>query len=173
MKMKMFLISLFTISLTSVYGQESGTSLRSAYSKADSTVISGNLFLVGKIWGFMKYYHPVIGSGKYNWDKELVDFLPNYVSVKSVEERSDTLESWIKRFGEVSVCDSCSDNILIDAKLTPDFSWINTNNFSASLVATLKNILKSRIQPGQYYTKFRSQDGLISFFFNTSRVIVI
>jgi hypothetical protein len=26
-----------------------------------------NLFLLGKIWGFLKYYHPAVASGKIDW----------------------------------------------------------------------------------------------------------
>ena len=27
-----------------------------------------DLVLLGKVWGFLKYHHPAVASGKYNWD---------------------------------------------------------------------------------------------------------
>src|SRR5690554_6960929 len=41
-----------------------------------STEIVENLNILGKIWGYLKYRHPAITSGKYNWDYELFGFLP-------------------------------------------------------------------------------------------------
>lgn len=41
--------------------------------------IPGNeLAEFGKIWGFLKYHHPAVGSGKYNWDYELFRILLKY-----------------------------------------------------------------------------------------------
>ena len=34
-----------------------------------------NLELLGRVWGFLKYYHPAIATGNYNWDYELFRFL--------------------------------------------------------------------------------------------------
>ena len=30
-----------------------------------------DLHVLGMIWGFLKYYHPNIASGMFNWDNEL------------------------------------------------------------------------------------------------------
>lgn len=40
----------------------------------------------GKIWGFLKYYHPKAGSGKVNWDEVFVN---NYHSVKNITNNID------------------------------------------------------------------------------------
>ena len=31
--------------------------------------------LVGQVWGFLKYYHPTIAKGKYNWEPKGSDHL--------------------------------------------------------------------------------------------------
>ena len=119
-----------------------------------------DLSTLAKVWGFLKYYHPDIASGKYNWDEELLTFLPNYGKVNSKKERSDSLEAWINKFGEIPPCTTCNDSLLTDAKLKPDFKWFNQSGFSESLVTKLNFIKNNRIQNGQYYIKFMSEDGI-------------
>ena len=60
----------------------------------------GNLELLGKIWGFLKYYHPEIGKGNYNWDFELFRVLPKYLSTINKLERDQILLQWILKYGK-------------------------------------------------------------------------
>ena len=34
------------------------------------------LAATAKVWGFLKYYHPKVADGKYNWDEQLFNVLP-------------------------------------------------------------------------------------------------
>ncbi len=38
-----------------------------------------NLALLGKVWGFLKYYHPAITAGQKHWDYELFRITPPYL----------------------------------------------------------------------------------------------
>ena len=118
------------------------------------------LATLAKIWGFLKYYHPNIASGKYNWDSELLNLLPNYLKITSTKERSDSLEAWINKFGEIPKCATCNDSLLLNAKLKPDFTWFQQSGFSESLVAKLNFIKNNRIQDAPYYIKYCSNDGM-------------
>ena len=119
-----------------------------------------DLFILGKVWGFLKYFHPQIAAGKFDWDKELVTFLPGYLKVRSVKERSDSLAALIERLGEVPAKKAGNYDTIKNAKLRPDFSWINTKNFSPALIKKLKYILDNRAQGDQYYIKFHREEGL-------------
>ena len=83
---------LLFISLYSIAKSQStiDTTIRSVFrsqlSLTDKKNKRDDLFLLGKVWGFLKYYHPTIASGKYNWDKELIQFLPGYLKIKNKEE---------------------------------------------------------------------------------------
>lgn len=46
-----------------------------------------NLALLCKIWGFMKYYHPEVRAGKYDWDKELFSIIPSFNCISSKEKQ--------------------------------------------------------------------------------------
>jgi hypothetical protein len=41
--------------------------------------LTTNLELLGKLWGFLKYHHPAVGKGNYNWDYELFRIMPEYL----------------------------------------------------------------------------------------------
>ena len=60
-----------------------------------------NLELLGRIWGFLKYYHPKIAKGNYNWDYELFRFLPKYIEAKNDSERNELIINWITSLGQI------------------------------------------------------------------------
>jgi C-terminal processing protease CtpA/Prc len=164
MKEKFTLTILVCLLITSTYAQQTtDLSIRGAVNKQGATAANNkinDLVLLGKVWGFLKYYHPQIAAGKYDWDQELIRFLPGYVNVKTNKERNDSLTAWISRFGEVPACSTCNDSLLKQAKLQPDLRWINQTNFSPALVSRLTFIQQNRIQTGQYYIRAMPADGI-------------
>lgn len=50
-----------------------------------------NLKTLGLIWGFLKYYHPSIAKGNYNWDYELFRILPKVLNTTNTIERDAIL----------------------------------------------------------------------------------
>lgn len=116
-----------------------------------------NLFLLGRVWGFLKYHHPQVAKGSVKWDEELLRLIPVFKKIQSKKEVSDSLSALIDRLGEVPVCKTCTDSILKKARLKPDFSWINTLNFSKALVDKLNFIQKNRQTGDNYYVQFYSE----------------
>ena len=57
-----------------------------------------NIKTLGLIWGFLKYYHPNIAKGEFNWDYELFRILPKILNVSTVDERDKILVSWRNNF---------------------------------------------------------------------------
>jgi hypothetical protein len=57
-----------------------------------------NLKKLGLIWGYLKYYHPRVAEGNYNWDYELFRIIPEINSV-SATERDKAIIKWINRLG--------------------------------------------------------------------------
>lgn len=121
-----------------------------------------NLDLLGKIWGFLKYYHPEIAKGNYNWDYELFRVLPGYLKVKNNQQRDKVLTIWIEKYGKLPVCEKCvaTPN---DAVLKPDFYWIENSNLSKALKNVLKDIYKNRNQGGSYYIALHPDVGNPNF----------
>lgn len=109
-----------------------------------------NLELLGRIWGFLKYHHPEIGKGNYNWDYELFRFLPDYLTVSDEVQRDSLLSDWIKTLGEVPTCETCTSS---DGEIfhKPDLKWINNGGLSQTLTAQLLFIYENRHQGSHYY----------------------
>ncbi|RZK79048.1 MAG: peptidase S41, partial [Pedobacter sp.] len=108
-----------------------------------------NLELLGKIWGLVKYHHPEVAKGKYNWDYELFRFLPNYLKVKTNLQRDELLAGWLGKFGKPPICKSCKPSP--NAMLKPDLSWINSSITSQGLKDILSGIYNNRNQGSNYY----------------------
>lgn len=165
--MPYLLVLLFTLIVTGVFGQ--GTSIATPI--PDSTKIStlraplskqeiDHLFVLGKLWGFLKYHHPAVAKGKFNWDKELADIIPAVMAARDKQQRSDSLLAWINRLGDVPACDSCKDSTIKNVALRPDHSWISRAHFSEALINKLIYINTNRIRGDQHYIRFGSEDDI-------------
>lgn len=109
-----------------------------------------NLELLGRIWGFLKYHHPAIGNGNYNWDYELFRMLPYYLKTKGTDQRDKILLIWIKKYGEIKKLKTCKETP-VDAFLKPDLSWIDDSNMNNLLKHELKYIYRNRSQEPHFY----------------------
>ncbi|MDQ6530999.1 hypothetical protein [Flavobacterium sp. LHD-85] len=56
-----------------------------------------------KFWGYLKYYHPTVASGKIDWDQQLFEALPKIEKAKTKGEFSLLLEKWVDALGIVPV----------------------------------------------------------------------
>jgi hypothetical protein len=117
-----------------------------------------NLELMGKIWGFLKYHHPAIAKGKYNWDYELFRILPKYIKQKDNSKRDSILSEWIDSLGEIRICKKCKETP-DDAVLKPDLNWINESDLSESIQQKLQFIYKNRNQGKNYYVSLKENAG--------------
>jgi C-terminal processing protease CtpA/Prc len=117
-----------------------------------------DLDLLGRIWGFLKYHHPEIAKGNYNWDYELFRILPVYLSATDCRQRDKVLLKWINQYGRISTGKACqppSDS----AFLKPDLSWMENSNISLKLKDLLQKIYTNRNQGVNYYVKMRPHLG--------------
>ena len=115
-----------------------------------------DLELLGRLWGFLKYHHPVVAKGNFNWDYELFRMLPGYLATKSTEERDNILIAWIDKYGDVPVCTTCKKTSS-DAFLKPDLSW--ADKMHTDLKNKIMNIYANRNQGEQYYIRINAGIG--------------
>lgn len=117
-----------------------------------------NLELLGRIWGFLKYHHPKVSSGDYNWDYELFRILPAYLNASDNKNRDILLIHWIDKLGTIPTCKTCQESAK-KAFLKADHSWLNNYNLSNDLKNRLIEIYKNRNQLDNYYVKFHPKIG--------------
>lgn len=108
-----------------------------------------NLKKLGLIWGFLKYYHPNIAKGVYNWDYELFRILPKVLNADNSKKLDSVLIKWINSFGEFSLGKEAAIKSS-DIKIKPDLVWINNSNFSDELTTFLLKV-KNAERPKEHY----------------------
>lgn len=108
-----------------------------------------SLELLARIWGFLKYNHPNIANGSYDWDKELLEFMPSYIETTDLKERDEVLLEWINKFGVILPYIPLN-NTTYNSFSNPDFNWINNASISSALKNKLTNIYNYRHQGGGY-----------------------
>ena len=109
-----------------------------------------NIELLGKFWGFLKYHHPQIAKGNYNWDYELLDKLPNYVKHSEIETRNKYLLDWFKELGPIPKNEK---SIVTDSNsvIKPSMSWLNDYKLSKELRASLVSLYNNRHVGKHFY----------------------
>lgn len=103
-----------------------------------------------KVWGFLKYYHPKVAKGDFNWDHQLLEILPKIDKAQTKEEFSLVLENWIDDLGaikEIAPIAVPKDVEYFDKNF--DLSWFNNKLFSKKLSKKLKFIENNRFQTNE------------------------
>ncbi|CAA6800470.1 MAG: Peptidase S41 [uncultured Aureispira sp.] len=113
---------------------------------------TSNLELLGRIWGLMKYHHPEVAEGNYNWDYELFRMLPDYLTLTSNHARDKYLLKWISKYGKLKACKDCKKTDA-EAFLKPNLAWIKTMGLSASLQKKLEQVYENRHQGDHYHIR--------------------
>lgn len=122
-------------------------------------------FTTIKLWGFLKYYHPQVAKGKFDWDKQLFDILDKTKAAQDKASLSEMYGDWIDGLGPVPTCSACakpSKNIHFDKNF--DLGWTQDQNlFTAALSAKLKQIEENRHQGKSHYAGAHRQVGNVEF----------
>jgi C-terminal processing protease CtpA/Prc len=110
-----------------------------------------DLAVLGKVWGFLKYHHPAIAAGEYNWDYELFRILPKILEAKNASERNEILSVWAESLGAFETNSAAIQTAAEKIKLNPDFAWINERSLGAKLTAQLNKIRSAKRKNKSYY----------------------
>ena len=83
-----------------------------------------NLAVFGRVWGFVKYYHPAVARGDYNLDAEMLRVLPQVLSSATAAARSQVLSAWVSSLGPVPACTTCREPAPDKIRLQADLAWL-------------------------------------------------
>ncbi len=117
-----------------------------------------NLKTMGLIWGFLKYYHPKIAMGEYNWDYELFRILPKVLKSESKSNRDDVIAKWIESLGKISEGKELTVKSA-EVKTEPDLEWIKKSDFSDELTALLLKVKNADRHKENYYIGLQQSVG--------------
>ena len=115
---------------------------------------------LGKIYGYLKYYHPEVAKGRFDWDKELIKRIPEVLKATNKKALSLIYIKWVDSLGKIENCRKCdykenSFDKNFDLKWTQD-----TTLFSNELSSKLKFIEKNRNQGKNFYVSTKSNGGI-------------
>ena len=130
-----------------------------------SAVQIQNLATAGKVWGFLKYHHPLIVAGGRHWDYELLRILPAILAAPHRAAANAALVKWIAELGPVKPCASCVKLEENEIHLHPRLAWlVDTKLLGTELSAALRSIYANRgVSEKQFYVSMTQYVGNPSF----------
>lgn len=113
-----------------------------------------NLYVLGRTWGFLKYYHPDVAKGSYNFDSCLFSIMTPVFKAENKFKRDELLLNWIGTLGdenEYAEVPPVNDSNL---QATTNLDWLNDEElFSEKLIQKLNNIYQHRNIDSNYYVR--------------------
>jgi len=123
-----------------------------------------NLAMLGKVWGFLKYHHPLVTAGRRHWDYELFRVLPRVLAAADGPAARSVVQQWIKSLGDVSACTKCASLQEGDLHLRPPVTWLTDAKLGLELAGTLRAIHRNRpADQRQFYVSLVPNIGNPSF----------
>ena len=150
--MKKILLFVFVFSSSSIFSQTKVT---------DSQKIESLI----QIWGLLKYHHPEISQGKYDFNKEFIMQFDKIQSIEFKDELNTEFINWIQKFDTKNTKYKSNATLLNSKNLfnkNADFKWIEHSNFSIELV-TLLNKVKNNAAIGDYYASINGLNKMVGF----------
>jgi carboxyl-terminal processing protease len=141
---KIFTILVFALTAATSNGQAPNLSTRQVKS----------LTVLGELWGFLKYYHPLVAKGRWNWDSTLIAKVPSFLNANDKTDINDIVGNWLKELGTVDTCKTCYIYVPDSLSYNLDFSWINESTFTKNIIVRLNFIKNNRNFGKAYYVEY-------------------
>ncbi|MES2328306.1 MAG: S41 family peptidase [Bacteroidota bacterium] len=111
-----------------------------------------NLNILCRVWGFLKYFHPMVADGKVDADRGLFAILPATLRAPDDQSLGDTLFRWISELGNIPSggITTSMNNIFIENEML----WLQKDSLVAGkLRLRLLTIFRNRHIGEGYYVK--------------------
>ncbi len=126
-----------------------------------SKIATKDLAQIGKIWGFLKYHHPSVTAGRYDWDEELFKLIDCVATNPDNLTMNSILENWINSLGQVKTVRLKADYKEVETILAPDNEWIHdTVQLGAALSAKLIQIELANRPKRSFYFYDINREGI-------------
>ncbi|WP_333693201.1 S41 family peptidase [Flavobacterium sp.] len=118
---------------------------------------------VGLVWGLMKYHHPDVSKGKYDWGGIFLELMESSEKIESQEKINVFLLDFVRKYNSKST--SFKERKIDNSKLflkNQDYDWIDSAVFGVELTSEL-NKLKINGNIGNFYAKVSKLTRMVSF----------
>lgn len=118
-----------------------------------------------RIWGLLKYHHPEVSKGSYNFNQEFITEFNKTQTIVNQGDLNDEFVSWIKKLDADKPKYKSNPDFLTTKKLftrNADFDWITNSGFSPELTQLLIKV-RENSNYGNYYASVNSFSGMVEF----------
>jgi C-terminal processing protease CtpA/Prc len=117
-----------------------------------------NLNILCRVWGFLKYFHPTVASGKVNADKGLFAILPAVLRASDNNSLDETLFKWVNELGTIPFSSDTPKIHPDTAFIENDMRWLMKGSLvGGRLRPQLLNIFRKRHTGNGYYVSRASE----------------
>jgi len=116
-----------------------------------STNEEKSLVALGQLWGFLKYHHPAVAKGNYDWDAELIKLIPKILEAKNDSTWKKLLVNWVDSLPPIpeNPKKKLPD---LEIKMKPDYGELfNTEYFLPETIDKIKYILDNAVISTNHY----------------------
>lgn len=127
-----------------------------------SSDVEKPLIALCQLWGFLKYHHPAVAEGNYDWDKELITKIAEIQKAKDELSWKKILDNWIDSLPPIPLNESKS---IPDRQTTlkPNYGELfNPVYFLDETIEKINYILKNAIISENHYINVDQQSGLMT-----------
>jgi carboxyl-terminal processing protease len=107
-----------------------------------------------KVWGFLKYHHPAVAKGKYDWDKEFMEQIKVIEQLQEREEINRFYFNWISHLGKLK--ENARRSPPANAVLSNyDLAWLTDTSAFEPQVTRLLLLTQNNSTAKNHYVKRR------------------
>lgn len=111
-----------------------------------------SLVALAQLWGFLKYHHPAVAAGTFDWDMELIKRIPAILECKDELIWKKQLNDWVDSLPPIAK--SAKSFSTLRVKVKPDYGELfNTDYFLPETIKTLEHILNNGVITSNHYVK--------------------
>jgi len=132
--------------ITACANRQSKTEQKNSLSTEQKSLIA-----LGQLWGFLKYHHPEVAQGNYDWDMELIKMIPLVREAESELHWKKILDDWLNNISAVT--ENPNKKLPnLEIKIEPNYGEIfNMDFFLTETIEKIKHILNNAIISKNHY----------------------
>lgn len=109
------------------------------------------MIALAHLWGFLKYHHPAVTEGRYDWDRELIKRINAIYELRGEQKWKKLLDDWIDSLPAVKEVPNKRLPDL-EVKLKPDYGRLfDTAYFYPETIKKIRYILNNAVVNSNYY----------------------
>lgn len=117
---------------------------------------------LARVWGFLKYHHPAVATGKRDWDEQLIRLIPAVQQAPDRQALSIVYGQLLDELGAVKPCRRCEAAPAGQRNL--DLVWLTDSLlFTPDLHRRLTYLLDNRHQGSNQYVRVNLWQGIAQF----------